>query len=506
MIARSSRAALMVAAVALIGPPWQTDRRPLPSTPPAETTPEPEPGAPATAKKPRGKPRAPATSDWRVPEPVRNPENARVLDQSGVEWVSATDLGRLLEATKFWRSDLRRLILRAGPHRVVLTVDNPFAVIDARTVRLPAPVRSVRGEVHVPVALIDALPRDSSLARLRFDPARRVVVQVPAAGIVSSPRVVVDGAGTRIVFPAERPEEVSVVSRARAHFVLHFGGIFMGSIPDSLPDASLARSIRSLPAAEGTGFELAIDPRARGFRVVPEPERGRVTLFLGEGEGGGLEAFAPEGPSGPRQLRVVVLDPGHGGADAGVTSENLIEKDLTLQLARLVRTELARRLTARVILTREDDRALTVHERAERANRARADLVVALHFDGFASGEARGATAFCPPATFAGADEGGGMEAELGLLPWRDVSTRHAVLSRELSERILASLELQSLGPTRLREVLPQTLLGVNAPGIMLECGMLTSPVDRERIASQGAMLRLASAIASGIVSYERRE
>ncbi len=504
MIGRSSRAAVMVAAVALIGPPWQSDRRPIvppPEPPPAEA-PAQGPKAPA---KPRA--RAPVSADWRMPEPVRNPENGRVVDLDGIGWMSAADLGRLLEATKCRRSAVRQLVLRAGAHGVVLTVGNPFAVVDDHTVRLPAPVRSVRGEVHVPVALLESLPRDSSLARLRYDPGRRVVVQVPAAGLVGAPRLSFEGGATRLTFPVERPDEVSVVGRARAHFVLHFGGIFMGTLPDSMPPSSLVRSIRPLPAAEGTGFELAIAPEAKGFRVVGDPEHGRLTLVVSPSAGGGLEAFAPEGPTGPRHLRVVVIDPGHGGADHGVMAESLVEKDLTLKLALLVRAELARRIPARVILTREDDRALSVDERAERANRARADLVLALHFDGFPSGQARGATAFCPPATYAAAGgEEGGVESELGILPWREVSTRHAVPSRELSERILASLELQGLGPTRLREVLPQTLLGVNAPGLMLECGMLTSPADRERITRPEALSRLAAAIASGIVAYERRE
>ena len=112
-----------------------------------------------------------------------------MLRIGGVAHIGANDLARLLEATKFWRADVRKLVLRAGTHRVTLTTDNPFAVVDDRTVWLRAPVVSRRGELQVPVALLDALPRDSTLARLLFEPRRGAVVKVPRGGLVRSPEV-----------------------------------------------------------------------------------------------------------------------------------------------------------------------------------------------------------------------------------------------------------------------------------------------------------------------------
>jgi N-acetylmuramoyl-L-alanine amidase len=345
------------------------------------------------------------------------------------------------------------------------------------------------------------------IARLLFDPVRQVVFQVPAGGVVRPPRLALESGATRLAFPVDRPEGAWVATRSRAHFRIHFESFFVGALPDTFPEASLVRSIRSLPSATGSAFELRLAPSAAGFRLTRDTASNRVVLVLADRAGEDLEAFAPEGPPGPRALRVVVLDPGHGGVDAGVSASGVVEKELTLSLARMVKAELERRLPARVVLTREDDRLLSLEERAERANRARADLVVSLHFDGFAGAAARGATAWCPPATYASSSA---AETEpstgVAVLTWRDVATRHAVASRELAEDILSSLELRGQGPTRLREVLPSALLGINAPGLMLECATLTSESDRARVLRGEGLAELARGIADGIDAYRRGE
>jgi N-acetylmuramoyl-L-alanine amidase len=422
-----------------------------------------------------------------------------------VPQIAVADLARLLDATKFWRADARKLVLRTHAHRLVVTVDNPFALVDDATVLLPAPARSRGGELLVPVALLEALPRDTSLARLMFDPARRLVFRVPAAGIFGPPHIGSDATGDHLVFAVDRPEEVVVASRSREHFRLRFGGLLVGALPEQAPSA-LVLAIRQIPAAEGSALELQFAPEAKGFRLTRDAAAGRVQLTIAASSQPDFESFAPEAVPGP--VRVVVLDPGHGGADPGVTAEGLVEKDLALALARRVKLEVERRSSVRVILTRDDDRDLSLDQRAERANRARADLVVSLHFDGLPAPEARGATAFCPPATYAEVRGAAGRAAAEGLdvLPWRDVALRHAVRSRELADDLLSSLELRGAGPTRLREVLPCPLLGVNAPGLLLECATLTSPVDRARLTAAGGLDALAAAIADGLAAYQRQE
>jgi len=312
---------------------------------------------------------------------------------------------------------------------------------------------------------------------------------------------------TRWTFLTDHPLEVTVASRAQARFRVRFDGYFAGTLPESLPAAGLVRAIRPIGSVSGSAFELALAPQAQGYRVVADPAARRASLEFWRISRPDLEAFAPEVHPAPGAVRVVVLDAGHGGADAGVRAGGATEKDLTLALARLLRTELERRGLARVLLTREDDRALPVEARAELANHARADLYLSLHFDGFASPEAHGITILCPPAVF-GANPAPPPPrlAPIAVLPWREVAGRHAVQSLALGEALRSTLELHGLGPVRLREVLPATLIGVDATGLLIECGTLTSPAERARLADPAELERLAGLLADGLEAWERRE
>jgi N-acetylmuramoyl-L-alanine amidase len=435
-------------------------------------------------------------------------ETVPVTKLEGVPHLSANELARLLGAAKFWRADVRKLVLRAGGHQVVLTVDNPFVVADNRTLRLDSPVRSVRGEILVPVDLLAFLPRDSALARLAYDPRRGRVVVLPAGGTVGTPRVTVSESGTRITFPADGVAGVTVANRSRKHFRVRLDGFFTGEVPRDLPPEGAIRDLRSIPSATGSAFELEIGPEVESFRVEREPREKAVVIELSARSGWGFEPFAPEGPAGRRGLRVVAIDPGHGGGDAGVTVDDSVEKDLTLTLARHLKSEIERRLPVRVVLTRDRDVELTVAQRVEKANRARADLVISLHFDGFPNPAARGATIYCPPATFGaqGGEARPGGARPIAVLPWSEVATRHAVQARALGDAVIGVMELRGLGPTRMRELLAVNLFGVNAPGIVLECATLTSPDDRSRLARPRGIAELAAGIAEGIVAYQRNE
>jgi N-acetylmuramoyl-L-alanine amidase len=94
-------------------------------------------------------------------------------------------------------------------------------------------------------------------------------------------------------------------------------------------------------------------------------------------------------------LRVIALDPGHGGVDPGaIGSAGTYEKDITLPTA----FEIARALEAtkryKVHLTRHHDEFVALHERVARARMAGAELFLSIHADALPDEDLRGATVF----------------------------------------------------------------------------------------------------------------
>jgi N-acetylmuramoyl-L-alanine amidase len=80
----------------------------------------------------------------------------------------------------------------------------------------------------------------------------------------------------------------------------------------------------------------------------------------------------------PLAVRRVVLDAGHGGSDPGAIADKVIEKDVTLDIGRRLRTLLEKE-GFEVVFTRSDDRTIALRDRAVAANASKSDIFVSIH-------------------------------------------------------------------------------------------------------------------------------
>jgi N-acetylmuramoyl-L-alanine amidase len=127
----------------------------------------------------------------------------------------------------------------------------------------------------------------------------------------------------------------------------------------------------------------------------------RVTMAATSAEAFAASAGTPE----PRRDKaipvaaddgrlVVVLDPGHGGVDPGAQRGGHNEADLMLGFARELKEALLRGGVDDVVMTRTDDRFVSLPARVSVARAAGADLFLSLHADAIAKGRATGTTIY----------------------------------------------------------------------------------------------------------------
>ena len=87
---------------------------------------------------------------------------------------------------------------------------------------------------------------------------------------------------------------------------------------------------------------------------------------------------------GSLKLKTVVIDPGHGGHDAGCVSRDrkTYEKNLTLDISRRLAGKIREAFPdVKVIMTRNEDKYVTLNGRADIANSAGADLFISVHIN-----------------------------------------------------------------------------------------------------------------------------
>jgi N-acetylmuramoyl-L-alanine amidase len=91
------------------------------------------------------------------------------------------------------------------------------------------------------------------------------------------------------------------------------------------------------------------------------------------------------------KVDVVVIDAGHGGKDSGTRGKKILEKDVALKIALKVGNYIEKNIPGvKVIYTRKNDSYIALDERANIANRAKADLFICIHANSMPGGRAIG--------------------------------------------------------------------------------------------------------------------
>lgn len=200
--------------------------------------------------------------------------------------------------------------------------------------------------------------------------------------------------------------------------------------------------------------------------------------------------------------RTIVLDPGHGGKDNG-TSVN--EKSFALDVARRAR-KLLEAAGLRVVLTRDSDVFIDLGQRAEIANAKRADVFVSIHFNAVPN-DARTSGVevftFAPRGQHAAEWWSAGRKDDPHLETTEMPVNRHdhgsVVLAQSVQRRFVSELKTFDRG----RKIAHWGVLRqLECPGVLVECGFLTSTAEARKIATTDYRQRLAAAIAGGIRDY----
>jgi len=220
---------------------------------------------------------------------------------------------------------------------------------------------------------------------------------------------------------------------------------------------------------------------------------------------------------------IVVIDAGHGGRDPGATSVSaqVREKELTLALAQSLRDELVKRGRVRVAMTRDDDRYLTLDDRAAVARRLNASMFVSIHIDSAANPLARGASVYslsdvasdAEAARLAARENGevgrepnsGAVDTMLADLAMRSQMSASANLAARLVNKAAGRVELR---PNPHRFAAFHVLRRAETPAVLFEAGYLSNADDEVLLRNPDErakmVLALAQAIEADVAAHAR--
>ncbi len=200
----------------------------------------------------------------------------------------------------------------------------------------------------------------------------------------------------------------------------------------------------------------------------------------------------------PSSVTRVIIDAGHGGNDSGAMRGGVLEKDLTLDVARrLDQIVRARGLTT--TMTRAGDDTVSLGNRAAIANGARDAVFVSIHFDEVARGAATGVQ------TFYAARQRANSPALVSWVPFLHANSTEpnnlesASLAGFVQEAMVAQTKAFNRG-TRAEQF--YVVANVRHPAVLVEGGFLSNNEDLARLTSDEYRQQLAVAIGDGIMRY----
>jgi N-acetylmuramoyl-L-alanine amidase len=465
----------------------------------------------------------------------------RIIARDGTRMLATTTVGNqeyvaLDEVAAAFGLTLREdrlaggITATAGDRTIIITPDQPVVSAAGRLVSLPtAPIRQGTRWL-VPLDFLTRAVGAALDTRVELRrPSRLVVV-----GSVRVPRVTARAEPS----PGSTTVIVDVTPAAPQRLTLDPGRLTVSIDADAL-DLTLS----NIAANE---FLQGIQPgeTPTSIRIVPGPKFGlhrattaqtdatssRLTIELLPA---GAEAptpppSSPASPSTPAPIdplpmplpatgiRTVVIDPGHGGEEVGVRgTAGALEKDITLAVARRLRTMIESRLGLRVFLTRDDDRAMTLDDRAAYANSQRADIFLSIHANAalrptlkgaevyYLSGEAADASVETESEEAVALPTLGGGTRPVDLVPWESAQFKYLRQSSSLAGTLEQALRARvEMSARPVQEAPFRVLVGAAMPAVLVEIGYLSNAEQEKALMSSSHQDLITQALFDGIVQF----
>lgn len=415
---------------------------------------------------------------------------------------------------------------------IVLTADQNVVSVSGRLVSLPSPPVRRDNRWFVPA---DFLPRALALildTRLDLRRAARLLI----VGDLRAPRVVarVDAGTTNVAVTFEvTPNSEARVTAQAGRLVVQFEADVLDLALPPLPPQTF---LLGLTAGDTPNtVVLTTGPRYATHRVTTsqaDAGSGRITIDL-------LPAATTEAPLAPvpsagpvpdsrlviptqgpsTGLRTVVIDPGHGGDELGTQGvKGTLEKDITLSVARRLRTLIESRLGAKVFLTREDDRTLSLDDRSAFANNHQADVFLSIHANSAVRPSLKGAEVYFLTVERADAEARkragdsavtlpalGGGSREIDLILWETAQARYLDQSSTLAGLVEQALATRvEMSPRAVQQAPFRVLVGANMPAALIEIGYLSNAEQETQLASGAYQDQIAQALLDALTKFRR--
>lgn len=191
----------------------------------------------------------------------------------------------------------------------------------------------------------------------------------------------------------------------------------------------------------------------------------------------------------PLQDTIIMVDPGHGGRDSGTYYGKIYEKNINLEISKVLEEELTKN-GAIVYMTRTRDIDLSsiydsakkrgdLYRRLLKIKETKSDLYISIHINWYQNPSMKGAEVL-----------------------YNSINENNEKLAKSIMKEFKTDL-----GSTRTVKTTDLYMYrNTTTPGVLVECGYLSNPTERTLLQQEDYQKKLAKSITNGIINYLKKK
>ncbi len=319
------------------------------------------------------------------------------FEKDEVRYVSLSQLAGVLGGTLTWETVGHRISYREEGYRFEFLLDSPFFLMNDTTFNMTYSARLEEGQLFVPVVTFLPFLDRVTAPQITWDSDKRTITVESDYFNVTDMSVQQKANGLLI--------EIQL-SQALAYEVFVTEGNWLNiSIRDARVNRNriLSRkdnrymyklSVHQIENNTGQiSMRLKTNIEKWHHKIENDPTRIQISISDTNVE---WDTVAPRPEVGPDdKIDVIVIDPGHGGEDYGAVGPGgTREKDISLGIAKRLAKLIRKDKQFQVVMTRDQDKTVSLEKRAEIANDAGADLFISIHANASPKKHVRGWNVF----------------------------------------------------------------------------------------------------------------
>lgn len=415
-------------------------------------------------------------------------------------------LGCILSTSSAWAAQL--LAIKAGEeaqlNRIVLISDQP---------------QNWSVSIHNQQLRIHSQQATTQLTRQ---------VALPKSGITRAVQVNKENKGLRISAQLMKPVEIK-----RSYQLAARKGVKPSFVIEFVPAKANASAQKSQPKTTSQPSVTAAKttpaqpkkPIALTSQQLKQSAKSATTAALDNLNVVAVKPLSVAPFKGTKSL-VVAIDAGHGGKDVGaISASGMLEKDLTLTMAKELKRQIDALPNMTAVLTRQGDYFVPLAERAKIARQLKADVFISLHADAHRNRQISGASFYIASdkgassqlARFVAQHANQSARLDNGVEVWSQRQANHigqVALQRVQDDSLVLGNQLKKgfqqsgirLQYSQVQSANFLVLKNFDMPSVLVEMGFISNPKQDQQLQLASYQQKLVNSLVNGLVGFVEQQ